>query len=167
MTPPASATSSGIISVGGKRIGRPALVGLATVLYLYALSAALGHQAGLLAVVSLCGATLLMGLVIRGRGAAHNGHDRRLPVFDLNLRDGAVVAVIVVAFIALNMHDIRYWFYAWIGDEWPFYSYAESIVRGAPADLFNQAGVYGNFPQIDSAYQALVRMAPIPAISII
>ncbi|HEY8286265.1 MAG TPA: glycosyltransferase family 39 protein [Chloroflexota bacterium] len=59
------------------------------------------------------------------------------------------------AFIALNLHDIRYWLYAWIGDEWQFFDAARVIARGNPVDMLSQNGVDFIFPVVNSAYQSL------------
>ncbi len=128
-------------------------------LYLYVLTQALARQPsspGPLILLCLVGATALVARATAELTPRRGGRTERGRFAGLTVVDWAIVVATVLAFVLLNLHDLRSWFYAWIGDEWPFYTAAVGIVHGTPVDVLNQAGVYGIFPQVDSAYQALV-----------
>ncbi|MDB5074479.1 MAG: hypothetical protein JWO42_658 [Chloroflexi bacterium] len=124
-------------------------------LYAYVIAQAPSHQAGVIVLLCLIAATALFLLSIRlllpgGRADMRRG----LPA--LTVWDVAAIAAVTVAFVALMLHDARYWLYSFYGDEWAFYDAAASIARGNPQDLLSQAGVYGIHPWANSAYQGLV-----------
>ena len=72
------------------------------------------------------------------------------------LPDIAAVALLVAIFVALNVQDLGDWYYSAIGDEYAFYSGATRVLEEGIARPFNQDGVYGHHPVLNSVYQALV-----------
>jgi hypothetical protein len=122
--------------------------------YMPVLVHALEHEGTIADIALLACATGLSGLALH-----YCTHDtyQRVEARKINAAwPGWVFILCMTAgYIALNMHDIGSWRYAWIGDEWPFYDFARSLMHGYPADMLSQAGVYGIFPVVNSAYQAL------------
>ena len=70
--------------------------------------------------------------------------------------DAMVVVALIGVFLALNVRDLEHWYYSAIGDEYAFYLGARGILEDGITRLFSQAGVYGEQPVLNSAYQALV-----------
>jgi len=70
--------------------------------------------------------------------------------------DVLVLALIAAAFVALNVRDLTAWYYAVIGDEYPFFGLARDMLQHGVSRPFSQAGVFDTHPVLNSAYQALV-----------
>ena len=145
-----------------------ALAGIA--FYVFVLLHTHSAQAGGVVIVCFVAAVTLLGLALRQLtrenggakgGSANATWPTRLGAawragLGLTRLDALVIAAIVAAFIAVCAHDLRSWVFAYIGDEWPFYTLAKAIAGGAAFDPLSQAGVYGYHPVMDSVYQGLV-----------
>ena len=70
--------------------------------------------------------------------------------------DTLAVVLLVAAFIAINAHDLRDWYYSAIGDEYLFYEHARRIVDEGISGPFSQEGVYNKHPVMSSIFQAAV-----------
>ena len=68
--------------------------------------------------------------------------------------DIAIVMALVAAFFAINLHDLRDWYYSAIGDEYLFYDHARRIVDEGIVRPFSQEGVYNKHPVMNSVFQA-------------
>ncbi len=59
-------------------------------------------------------------------------------------------------FVALNARDLDHWYFAAIGDEYPFFQWGREILANGIPRPFSQAGVYDTHPVLNSVYQAMV-----------
>lgn len=58
-------------------------------------------------------------------------------------------------FLALNLSNLRSWYFSAIGDEYAFFDFARAIARGETSpNIFAQRGVYNVIPVFSSYYQA-------------
>ena len=145
------------LSAGALRTGvlAAALSGAA---YLYVLLRAPSHQAGAGVLVCLAGTALLATFSLRVLlPAAGPRRARAFPA--LGWLDGTIICLVALAFIVAMLYDVRYWFYAFWGDEWAFFDVARGIATGNAMDYLSQAGVYGIHPVANSAYTALIMRA--------
>ena len=123
--------------------------------YTYVVLKAPSHQAGVSVLVCLVCTPILIALSLWLLLPA--ARRRALGAFpDLGWVDGVAICVASLAFIVAMLYDVRYWFYAYIGDEWSFFDLARSVASGNSADFLSQAGVYGIHPYANSAYTALI-----------
>jgi len=67
-----------------------------------------------------------------------------------------LVAALMTIFLAMNVRDLVSWQYSAIGDEYAFFSEAKGILKNGISRPFDQAGVYGEQPVLNSVYQAEV-----------
>jgi len=128
-------------------------VSLAVPAYLYALTQAISHQAGGGAVLCLIGVIALAVLAVEALSPRRGMSLLWCPLLIL---EGLTVVALILGFVVLNAHDLRAWRFAWYGDEWPFFDAARGYLHGQQLDLFSQAGVYGIFPTLNTAYTAAV-----------
>ena len=64
--------------------------------------------------------------------------------------------LIIITGLVFSTWGINSWKFSFVGDEWPFYSYAVDIANGAiPLDVFKLDGVYGYHPIMGSLWPAL------------
>ncbi len=68
--------------------------------------------------------------------------------------DLLIVVGLLFAFIAVNLYDLRDWYYSAIGDEYLFYEHTKRIVDEGIARPFSQEGVYNRHPVLNSVFQA-------------
>ena len=68
--------------------------------------------------------------------------------------DIAIAVALIAAFLAINLHDLRDWYYSAIGDEYVFYEHARRIVEDGVVRPFSQEGVYNKHPVMNSVLQA-------------
>ena len=68
--------------------------------------------------------------------------------------DLLIVLALLSAFLAINIHDLRDWYYSAIGDEYLFFEHARGIVDEGIARPFSQEGVYNRHPVMNSVFQA-------------
>ncbi len=62
----------------------------------------------------------------------------------------------MVGFIAINIYDLRDWYYSAIGDEYLFYEHSRRIIDEGIVRPFSQEGVYNKHPVMNSVFQASV-----------
>ena len=68
--------------------------------------------------------------------------------------DLLAILALVSVYLAINLHDLRGWYYAAIGDEYLFYEHAKRIVDDGIVRPFSQEGVYNKHPVMSSVFQA-------------
>ncbi len=68
--------------------------------------------------------------------------------------DIAIVVALIAAFLVINLHDLRDWYYSAIGDEYLFYEHARRVVDEGITRPFSQEGVYNIHPAMNSVFQA-------------
>lgn len=123
--------------------------------YRYVLICAPSHQSGIGVLLCLAAAAILATLSLTLLLPA--GRRRAMQAFpSIAWQDGAITCAVCLAFIFAMLYDVRYWFYAFWGDEWSFFDVARDIASGNPMDFLSQAGVYGVHPVANSAYTALI-----------
>ena len=76
----------------------------------------------------------------------------RLPRFPHT--DIAIVAAIFLLCIFIYAHDLRDWYYAFIGDEYAFFHRIQQIIGEGIRDPFSLRGAYHNTPTLNIIYQA-------------
>ena len=69
--------------------------------------------------------------------------------------DILIVLALIALFIGLNARDLNHWYYSAIGDEYAFYTLAQSIAQEGILRPFSQEGVYNHHPYMISIYQSL------------
>ena len=70
--------------------------------------------------------------------------------------DLLIILALLLAFLAINLHDLQDWYYSAIGDEFLFYEHAKRITEEGITRPFSQEGVYNHHPVMSSVYQAVV-----------
>jgi len=127
----------------------------ALLLYLYVLVQAPSRQVGSAVLLCLLVAAILATFALKWLAPGQKGA-RPLAVPGLDWIDLLAICLAIAAFAALMLHDVRYWFYAFWGDEWAFFAAARDLLGGHAPDLLSQSGVYSIHPWANSAYTALI-----------
>jgi 4-amino-4-deoxy-L-arabinose transferase-like glycosyltransferase len=76
------------------------------------------------------------------------------------IRNGSFLEIlllisIVGGFLALNLSNLKNWYFSAIGDEYAFFNFAHGIANGENSpNIFVQRGVYNTIPVFSSYYQA-------------
>lgn len=72
----------------------------------------------------------------------------------------AFIGVVTIAFLWLNLRDVKAWYFSAIGDEYAFLDMARAVLEGTTLpntqNIFSQRGVFGEQPWLGTVYQAAV-----------
>lgn len=75
---------------------------------------------------------------------------------EINWLDISTIAILLMLTIGINLIGLTSWKFSIIGDEGVFFHYAKNIAEGKDWNFFHLRGVYEMFPDLESAYAALI-----------